>query len=136
MKLRYKRVHRDAQPPIFASEDAACFDLYAVQKSGNVYHTGLAFDIPKGYCLEVYSRSGHGFKDNTRLANCVGIVDSDYTGEVLVKLTRDDGKPAMPMAGERVAQAKLRRLVKTELEETDTLKDTERGENGFGSTGR
>ena len=136
MKLKWKRVHKDAQSPVFSSECAAAFDLVGIRKSGDTFRTGLAFDIPDGYVVLVFSRSGHGFKENTRLANCVGVIDSDYTGEVMVKLTRDDGKPVNAQVGERIAQGMLLRLPKVELEEVTELKQTERGEKGFGSTGK
>lgn len=136
MKLRYKRVHKDAQPPIFGSEGAAAFDLVGIRKTGGTFRTGLAFDIPDGYVVLVFSRSGQGFKENTRLANCVGVIDSDYTGEIMVKLTRDDGKPVTAQVGDRIAQGMLLRLPKVELEEVTEIKQTERGEKGFGSTGK
>jgi len=136
MKLKYKRVHKDAHPPVFSSEGAAAFDLVGIRKSGDTFRTGLAFDIPDGYVLLIFSRSGHGFKENTRLANCVGVIDADFVGEVMVKLTRDDDKPINVQVGERIAQGMLLRLPKVELEEVTELKQTERGEKGFGSTGR
>lgn len=137
MKLKWKRVHHDAQTPFYASEGAAAFDLVAVTDQGNgVFGTGLAFDIPEGYALFVYSRSGHGFKHNTRLANAVGVIDSDYTGEVKVKLTRDDGEPLNVKVGDRIAQAVLMPAPQAELTETTNMKETQRGEQGFGSTGR
>lgn len=136
MKLKWKRVHRDAQPPVFSSEGAAAFDIVGIRKVGDTFDTGLAFDIPDGYVLLIFSRSGHGFKENTRLANAVGVVDSDYTGEVKVKLTRDDGRPVTAQPGDRIAQGMLLRLPKFELEETQKLKETKRGSDGFGSTGK
>jgi len=136
MKLKWKRVHKDAQPPVFSSEGAAAFDLVGIRKTGDTFRTGLAFDIPDGYVVLVFSRSGHGFKENTRLANAVGVVDADYTGEIMVKLTRDDGKPVNAQVGERIAQGMLLRLPKVELEEVTELKQTKRGEKGFGSTGK
>jgi dUTP pyrophosphatase len=136
MKLPVKKLHPKAVIPTFATPGAACFDLVAISREGDTYSTGLAFDIPAGYCILVFSRSGHGFKDNTRLCNCVGVIDSDYRGEVKVKLTRDDGKKEMPWVGDRVAQAMLMRLPKTEITEVEDISDTQRGEGGFGSTGR
>lgn len=141
MKLGVKRLVPESRIPVFASGGAACFDLYSIDRhvgdGSAIYSTGLAFDIPEGYCLEVYSRSGHGFNDDLRLANCVGIIDSDYIGEVKVKLTHDGSDdPAWPEIGDRIAQAKLIKLVKTELIEVDELKTTDRGDGGFGSTGR
>lgn len=136
MKLKWKRVHEDAQPPFYASEGAAAFDLVAVSRDGNVFGTGLAFDIPEGYALFIFSRSGHGFKHNTRLANAVGVIDADYTGEVKVKLTRDDDEPLSVEIGDRIAQAVLMPAPQVELVETTQLKETNRGEKGFGSTGK
>lgn len=142
MKLPYTRKHPRAEPPTFGSEEAACFDLTATTRDikGNtaLYGTGLHFNIPKGYMLEVYSRSGHGFRDDLMLCNSVGVVDQDYTGEVKVKLTyTGPDKPDWPHVGDRIAQAKLTKLTKTELIEVEEItKETKRGENGFGSTGR
>ena len=88
----------------------------------------------------VFSRSGHGFKHNTRLSNCVGIIDSDYVGEVMVKLTCDylaeNAPPFVVKAGDRVAQAMLIPVMQWEIEEVDELKTTKRGTGGFGSTGK
>jgi len=136
MKLKWKRVHPDAQPPFYASEGAAAFDLVAVSRDGDVFGTGLAFGIPEGYALFIFSRSGHGFKHNTRLANAVGVVDQDFVGEVKVKLTRDDDEPLNIEIGDRIAQAVLMPAPQVELVETTKLKETNRGEKGFRSTGR
>ena len=134
--IKYKKLHHKAVAPFKATDGAAGFDLTAVTRQGNVFGTGLAFDIPVGYVLLIYSRSGHGFKENTRLSNSVGVVDSDYTGEIKVALRRDDGKPLTVQVGDRVAQGVLMRLPKVTFTETQELKETERNDNGFGSTGR
>lgn len=141
-----KRLTDTAILPAFATAGAACFDLHADLKSEDgceqiifsyehVFRTGLAFDIPKGYALMVYSRSGHGFKNDVRLANCVGVIDSDYTGEVKVKLTIDHDGSFTVSHGDRIAQAMLIKVPCVQLVEVDELKTTERGVNGFGSTG-
>lgn len=141
-----KRLTDTAILPVFASAGAACFDLHADLKSEDgceqiifsyehIFRTGLAFDIPEGYALMVYSRSGHGFKNDVRLANCVGVIDSDYTGEVKVKLTIDHDGCFTVKHGDRIAQAMLIKLPSVQLVEVDELKTTERGANGFGSTG-
>ncbi len=145
MKLPYKRNHPKAKPPIYGSDGAACFDLVAATREpvGNdrvmTYDTGLSFDIPDGYHIKVYSRSGQGFNYDMRLCNSTGIIDADYTGTIKVKLTYDGpvtSRPNWPMVGDRVAQAMLVRNVKTELVEIEEItKETARGENGFGSTG-
>lgn len=144
--LGVKRLTDTAILPAFATAGAACFDLHADLKSEDgceqiifsyehVFRTGLAFDIPKGYALMVYSRSGHGFKNDVRLANCVGVIDSDYTGEVKVKLTIDNDGGFVVSHGDRIAQAMLIKVPCVQLVEVDELKTTERGANGFGSTG-
>ena len=144
--LGVKRLTDTAILPAFATAGAACFDLHADLKSEDgceqiifsyehIFRTGLAFDIPKGYALMVYSRSGHGFKNDVRLANCVGVIDSDYTGEVKVKLTIDNDGSFIVSHGDRIAQAMLIKVPCVQLVEVDELKTTERGDNGFGSTG-
>lgn len=136
LQVKIKKTHPRAVIPKYATDGAAAFDLVAITKKGNVYGTGLAFEVPEGYAMFVYSRSGHGFKENTRLANCVGVVDSDYRGEVMVKLTRDDGNMGMPYIGDRVAQAVIMPVPRVVFIEEEELNDTERGEGGFGSTGK
>lgn len=144
--LGVKRLTDSAILPAFATAGAACFDLHADLKSDDgceqvifsyehIFRTGLAFDIPEGYALMVYSRSGHAFKNDVRLANCVAVIDSDYTGEVKVKLTIDNDGSFTVSHGDRIAQAMLIKLPSVQLVEVDELKTTERGANGFGSTG-
>lgn len=102
-----------------------------------VFDTGLAFEIPKDHVMLVFSRSSHGFKSNTRLANCVGVIDSDYRGELMVKLTRDSkyGSSMEIKTGDRIAQAMIVPIPKVTFEEVEELSETERGEGGLGSTG-
>jgi len=143
MKVKVKKLHPNAVIPKYATDGAACFDLQTVESepsmfagSSTVFRTGLSFEIPAGYVMMVYSRSGHGFKNGIRLANCVGVIDSDYRGEVMVKL-HQDGNGLVPFAaGDRIAQAMIIPVHRVELEEADTLSETERGEGGFGSTGK
>ena len=87
--------------------------------------------------MNIYSRSGHGFKDDVRLANCVGKIDSDYRGEGLVKLAIDAPYGYFKVfPGDRIAQAEVVKIDRCVFEEVDELSSTERGDNGFGSTGR
>lgn len=140
-----KRLTDTAILPAFATAGAACFDLHADLRAdgynqvyfreSEVIRTGLAFDIPEGYALMIYSRSGHAFKNDVRLANCVGVIDSDYTGEVKIKLTIDNEEGFIVEHGSRIAQAMLIKVPCVQLVEVDELKTTERGANGFGSTG-
>lgn len=148
MNLGIKLVHPGAKMPTYATAGAACFDLYAVadiphelyQGTSVTVSTGLVFDIPEGYVLLVYSRSGHGFKYDVRLANAVGIIDSDYRGEVMVKLTRDESPGSWLnqfhiQQGDRIAQAMLMPVQQVNLVQVDEVEATVRGEGGFGSTG-
>jgi len=92
VKLKVKRLTDTAKIPTYAHDGDACFDIYSdgIKEIGGtttVHSTGLKFEIPKGYAMMIYSRSGMGFKDNTRLANCVGVIDSGY---VVGELRRGD----------------------------------------------
>lgn len=141
IQLRVKRLHPNAILPKNATAGAACFDLHAIEGGvigdglPTAFATGLSFEIPPGYVLQVHSRSGHGFKHGVRLANATGIIDSDYRGEVLVKLVADGGGFLHVRAGDRIAQAMLVPVPAVELIERDELSTTERGTGGFGSTG-
>src|SRR5690348_6214475 len=119
MKLKIKKMYPDVKLPVYATEGAACFDILAYNVQGELVmtngdvatiDTGLQMEIPKGYVLKVYSRSGHGFKNNVRLSNCTGIIDSDYRGELKVSLIADFNYGAEPLVikhGDRIAQAML-----------------------------
>lgn len=153
MKLRILKLHENAQVPGYATEGAACFDLHAVidpvpfmetqtprYTEPVTIRTGLAFEVPAGHVMLIFSRSGHGFNFDTRLANCVGVIDSDYRGEVMVKLTRDPREELVPTLrfqhGDRIAQAMLVPVPRVEFEVAEQLSITERGAGGFGSTGK
>ncbi|WP_063802235.1 dUTP diphosphatase [Burkholderia ubonensis] len=143
--LKIKRVHPDAKIPQFATAGAACIDLHAIEadafkphptdKHACIFRTGLAVEIPSGFVLKIYSRSGHGFKDAIRLSNCVGVIDSDYRGEIMVSLRADGESCSKVRTGDRIAQAMLEIAPRFEIVEVDELSETARGEGGFGSTG-
>lgn len=145
IELKVKKLHPDAIIPRYATNGAACFDLHAVSGTGDsilngmseLVDTGLSFEIPEGHVMLVYSRSGHGFNNATRLANCVGVVDSDFRGEVKVRLTRDSDilTPMRVKSGDRIAQAMIVPIPAVSLVEVAQLSDTDRGLGGFGSTG-
>jgi dUTP pyrophosphatase len=146
MKVKFKKVSPLAIDPLYATPGAACFDLTAVDDGtphkrdplSIVFRTGLAFEIPAGHVMMVYSRSGHGFNQGIRLSNCVGVIDSDYRGEVMVALRDDGARGAMipvPRAGERIAQAMIVPVDRVEFEPVVELSETARGAGGFGSTG-
>lgn len=144
LKIKIKKLHPDAIVPAYASSGAACFDLHTVESGyvdeidnvNEIFPTGLAFEVPTGYAMLIFSRSGHGFKHNIRLANCVGIIDADYRGEVKVKLAADFGGDMGVKAGDRIAQAMLVPNPRVHFEVTSELADTDRGAGGFGSTGQ
>lgn len=140
MQVKVKKLHPDAILPQYATSGAACFDLHALTESlviGPVtLDTGLSFEIPQGYAMMVYSRSGHGFKHGVRLVNCVGVIDSDFRGSVMVRLIADGSGSLVIRKGDRIAQAMIIPVPKVELIEADDLSDTTRGAGGFGSTGQ
>ena len=142
MKINIKKVIPEALTPVYSSDGANCFDFFtpfdgAVGSFGTAeVNTGVAFEIPEGFCLLLFSRSGHGFKNDIRLSNCVGVIDSDFTGAIKVKLRNDSAAPFEFKAGDRIAQGMLIYAPKVDLNEVGYfMKKTARGNNGFGSTG-
>lgn len=142
LSVKVQKLHPDAILPVYASAGAACFDLHVLRAgevgafSSAVFDTGLAFEIPEGWVMKVYSRSGHGFKSDVRLSNSVGIIDADYRGPLRVKLRNDSPLRFEVRAGDRIAQAMLVRVEPIELELVEALSETARGAGGYGSTGR
>lgn len=140
LNLKVKKLNPDANIPRYATGGAGCFDLFAtnyglVPRYGSyTFGTGFAFEIPEGFVMLVFSRSGDGFKHGVRLSNCVGVIDSDYRGEVKVKL-RADEELKIVCKGDRIAQAMLVPIPQVMFNVVEELSNTERGENGLGSTG-
>ena len=144
MKVKVKKLTEEAIVPKYATVGSACFDLHTYhggelsEENGQkcVFGTGLSFEIPEGYQMLVFSRSGHGFNSDVRLANCVAVIDSDFRGEVKVKLSRDNNLGTLSFnKGDRIAQAQIIPVQYVEFEEVYELSETVRGEGGFGSTG-
>ena len=154
MQVKIKKLHPNAKVPTYATNGSAAFDLYALTVNGShrfssfvtegdpvLCDTGIAFELPPGYGMFILSRSGQGFKHDTRLSNCIGLLDFDYRGSVQVKLICDQDVPddQMPFnvePGDRVAQAVILPIPRISFNVVDELTDTERGANGFGSTGQ
>lgn len=143
MKIKIKKLHPAAVLPQHATSGAACFDLQAIdggevpaQGGTLACRTGLAFEVPAGHVMLIYSRSGQGFKNSVRLVNSVGVIDSDYRGEVAVKLINDSPLAFNVEAGDRIAQAMVIPVPSVELIEAADLEETARGAAGFGSTGK
>lgn len=143
MNIKIKKLDSDAVVPQYQTPGAACFDLHATHcatilpGSPMAICTGLAFEVPEDHVMLIFSRSGHGFKTGVRLANCVGVIDSDYRHEVLVKLHCDSNGPYNVLKikkGDRVAQAMILPVKQVTFEVVDELSTTQRN-GGFGSTG-
>ncbi len=140
--VKIKKLHPDAVIPKYATKGAACFDLTAIKDSYFAKHehscmveTGLSFDVPKGHVMLIYARSGISSTKGLRPSNCVGVIDSDYRGQVIVPIVCDAHVSPEIQKGTRIAQAMIVKLPDVELVEAEELSQTERGSGGFGSTG-
>ncbi|MBP5242459.1 MAG: dUTP diphosphatase [Clostridia bacterium] len=143
MKVNFKKLDEKAVTPSYGSAFAAGADLYALTDKPVVvpphatvlFHTGIAVEIPEGLVGLVYARSGLASKRNLAPANKVGVIDSDYRGEVMVALHNHGETEQTVENGERIAQMVLTPYITAEYEEVTELSDTVRGAGGFGSTG-
>ena len=143
-QVQVKKLDERAVLPAAGSTYAAGYDLYAcldesVTIGGHttvMIHTGLAVALPEGTFGAVFARSGLAMKEGLRPANCVGVVDCDYRGELMVAIHNDGMLPKVVKHGERIAQMVLLPYLPMEFEEVDALPETERGAGGFGSTGK
>lgn len=144
MLVNIKKLDERAVIPTYGTEFSAGADLYAlcdgevtVQPGETVlFSTGLSVEIPQGYAGLIYARSGLASKKGLAPANKVGVIDSDYRGEVKVALHNHSNVSQTVAVGERIAQLVITPFLKAEFAEVDTLEETERGSGGFGSTGR
>ena len=139
-----KRLNNKAVLPTFGSADAACADLYACTDHDFIsiaphstvkIGTGLAMEIPCGYQGKILARSGVSSNRYLRPANCVGTIDSDYRGEIIVALHNDSDMNQYIENGERIAQIEIVKKLDFGFVEADELSKTERGDGGFGSSG-
>lgn len=145
MKLNFKKLNENAIVPTYGSEFAAGADLYACTGGETVVFepgqtklikTGIAMEIPEGYAGLIYARSGIANKRGLAPSNKVGVVDSDYRGEIMVSLHNHSADTQSISDGERIAQMVIAPFLKVEYTEVDELTDTDRGTGGFGSTGK
>lgn len=144
MEVKIKKLREDAIISTRGSEQAAGYDLYAnIDKNVVLYPrrtqkigTGIAIEIPNGYFGAIFARSGLATKNGLRPANCTGVIDSDYRGELIVALHNDSEEIQVIKPYDKIAQLVIMPYLAVEFNEVDTLNDTERGEGGFGSTGR
>lgn len=144
MVLRMKKVRPGAQLPQRQTAGSAGFDLCAciqepvVLEPGDsaLFPTGLAAEIPQGHVGLIFTRSGLGVKHGVAVSNGVGVIDSDYRGELHVGLRNHSREAYAIQPGERVAQLVILPVCLPELAEVEELSETARGQGGFGSTGR
>lgn len=142
-EVRIKKLNNNAKIPTYGSEFSAGADLYACIdepvsiKAGEtkLIKTGLSLEIPEGFAGLIYARSGLASKKGLAPANKVGVVDSDYRGEVMVALHNHSNIEQVIDPFERIAQLVITPFLKASFQEVDDLSDTLRGEGGFGSTG-
>ena len=143
MDIQVKRLTDSARLPERGSDEAAGYDLFA-DLDGEVtiaphetfmVHTGIAVAIPSGYFGGVYARSGLSAREGLRPANCTGVIDADYRGEIMVALHNDSAEKKVITPGQKVAQLIIQKFEAVSFLECDELSDTARGAGGFGSTG-
>ncbi len=143
MELRIKKLKENAAIPKRQTIGSAGYDLCACIEEeiclrpgeGVLVPIGIAMEIPEGYAGFVFSRSGMGIKYGIHASNGVGVVDSDYRGEIMVGLRNYGGESYTIRPGDRIAQIVIMRVESPELSLSDELTETERGTGGFGSTG-
>lgn len=139
MQVKVKKLSAHAILPTYATDGSGAMDLYAVRKWNEkpdvvTYETGLSFEVPPGHSMLILSRSGHGFKSDLRLSNCVGLIDSDYRGGVMVNIRADGDVSADLNLTKAIAQFVIVETPRIELIEVAKLSKTDRGDGGFGHT--
>lgn len=140
--VKVKKVNKNAIIPKYQSKMASGFDIFTSEDrlipAGEtvLIKTGLVMEIPEGFEIQIRPRSGLSLKSNLRIANSPGTIDADYRGEIgiVVENTGDESK-YVPM-NLRIAQGVIKRVPQAEFEEVETIDNTERGQGGFGSTGK
>ncbi len=144
MQVKIKLLDEKAIPMTYGTEYSAGADIYSLP-GGNIevkpgetvlIHTGIAMEIPEGYVGLIFARSGLASKRGLAPANKVGVIDSDYRGEIMVALHNHSEKSAVVEGGERIAQISIVPFLKADFVISDELSSTVRGEGGFGSTGK
>ena len=144
MNINILRMTDSAKLPERGSVSAAGYDLFAdvaedvtiAPHETKMIGTGLAMEIPEGYFGGIFARSGLSAKEGLRPANCVGVVDSDYRGEIKVALHNDGEQARVITPAEKIAQLVVVQFLSVDFNEVSNLSDTARGEGGFGSTGK
>ena len=144
-EIRIKKLSNDAVIPSYGTDFSAGADLYALLESNEIsinpgesylVHTGVSLEIPDGYAGFIFARSGLASKKGLAPANKVGVIDSDYRGEIMVPLFNHSSVTQKIENKERIAQIVFMPYLKATFTETDSLKQSDRSDGGFGSTGR
>lgn len=143
-KMKIQKLTDTAHLPTRGSREAAGWDLYAdcadpvvINHNETVMiHTGIAAEIPRGCFGGVYARSGLSVKKGLRPANCTGVIDSDYRGEILVALHNDSDETMIVSHHDRIAQLIVQRYNIVDIQQVAHISNTERGSGGFGSSGK
>ncbi len=144
MTINLKKLNANAITPTQGHKTDAGYDLYACLEMNDIIYpgetlkipTGIALEIPEGYFGGVFARSGLATKHGLRPANCVGVIDAPYRGEIIVALHNDSKTPQKISHGDRIAQLVVLPILNVEFNVVDELSDTDRGDGGFGSTGK
>ena len=141
MKVKIKKTHPNGKIPTYATDGSCAFDFYSAENMmiiNSDVHTinlGVALEVPQGYVLLLFPRSSIGMNTGFRMANSVGVIDSDYRGTIHAMYENIIDAPQYIKQGDRIAQGIIVPIPKVEFEEVEELSTTERGEGGFGSTG-
>ncbi|MBC7459145.1 dUTP diphosphatase [Candidatus Saccharibacteria bacterium] len=143
MNVKVKKLHEAALLPVYQTEHAAAMDVHAFLATAMTLQpleramvpTGLAFEIPEGYEMQVRARSGLSIKHGLTMVNGIGTIDADYRGELNILVINLGQEPFVIEPDMRIAQLLVSPYIKVELEVTSALSETDRGEGGFGSTG-
>lgn len=143
-EIKVKKLRENAVVPKIATSGSAAADLYACideevtvpAGKSTVIPVGIAIAVPEGYGAFIFARSGLGIKHGIAPRNCVGVIDSDYRGEICVGLQNSSDEDYVIKPNDRIAQMAIMPAMPAEYVLCNELSDTERGEGGFGSTGK
>ena len=147
LQINIKKLNDNAIIPTYGSQFAAGADLYAITHNDTnmveilpgetaFIGTGISMEIPNGYVGLIYARSGLACKQGLAPANKVGVIDSDYRGEIMVALYNQSNETKVITSGDRIAQIIIQPVMQFDFIEVDKLNESERGDGGFGSTGK
>jgi dUTP pyrophosphatase len=147
LNVKIIKLHKDVKTPLYGSDGAMAFDIYPDLLGLDAFKnlilpgqtknipTGLFFEVPEGYGLFVYSRSGQGFNNHVTLINSTGLIDSDYRGQLMVMLRNDHpSETYFYNENKAIAQGVIQAIPKVKFNVVTSLSETNRGNKGFGST--